>query len=323
MLQDAFTRLRMEIEMEITKSLSENLMVDQNSFINYVKTAPFRYKKYSIRKRNGTDYRQIAQPSKAVKMLQRQAISILREHLIVHESAFAYEKGKGIRDNAQAHVHNQYLLKMDFENFFHSITPEIFLHIAAAQGVVFCENDVHTLQHLLFYKLRRNSPLRLSIGAPSSPFISNTVMYFFDKEITQTCGKLGVKYTRYADDLTFSTNTKDLLVKLPKIVEKALLRHFNDSIKINSDKTILSSKAFNRHVTGITITNDNKLSLGRSKKRLISAMIHRFTLDTLSQEDTLKLHGFIGFALHVEPVFVARMAKKYGSETIDAIRKAK
>jgi hypothetical protein len=74
-----------------------------------------------------------------------------------------------IKDNALQHVNNQYLLKMDFKNFFLSIKPEMFLTCVRKQGLKLSERDSLILANLFFWKLRRNSSLRLSIGAPSSP----------------------------------------------------------------------------------------------------------------------------------------------------------
>ncbi len=109
--------------------------------------------------------------------------------------------------------------------------------------------------------------LVLSIGAPSSPIISNFILYRFDRIITEHCRKLGINYSRYADDLTFSTNEKDILLNFPSKVRKTLSRLYSGQIKVNLKKTVLSSKAHNRHVTGITLSNDGTLSVGREKKR--------------------------------------------------------
>ncbi|MCT7085107.1 RNA-directed DNA polymerase, partial [Salmonella enterica subsp. enterica serovar Oranienburg] len=91
-------------------------------------------------------------------------------------------------------------------------------------------------------------------------------------------------YTRYADDLTFSTNNKDVLFDIPDMLENVLPKYSLGRIRINHEKTVFSSKGHNRHVTGITLTNDNKLSIGRERKRKISAMIHHFINGKLSTD---------------------------------------
>lgn len=301
--------------------MANDLFMPEDQLFKFINSAPIRYKRYNIKKRNGKGVRTIAQPSRQVKALQRIVVDLLRDSLPIHETAAAYELGRGIKFNAQLHLHSSYLLKMDFRNFFPSINPELFLNICARHEIQLTKQDEDVLSHLLFWKLQRNSPLRLSIGAPSSPFISNVVMYFFDQEMVSICSQLDVTYSRYADDLTFTTNRKGVLFDIPNLVGAVLRAECIGKIKVNKNKTVISSKGRNRHVTGITLTNDNKLSLGRKKKRILSSLIHKSTLDILSPKELESLKGQLGFAKHVEPEFIARMKVKYGREEIIKIQK--
>ncbi|EQB4254746.1 retron St85 family RNA-directed DNA polymerase [Yersinia enterocolitica] len=301
--------------------VSNSLFLSDMEIRNYVSTIPRRYKRYSIPKRNGIEFRIIAQPAKQVKVLQRIVLPFLQQIIPIHGNAHAYEKNKSIKTNALVHSKNEYLLKMDFKNFFLSIKPNDFIDIMKKHEIKITDDDKFIIENLFFWKLTRRSPLRLSIGAPSSPFISNAVMYFFDEIISHECEALDVKYTRYADDLTFSTNVKDILFLVPKIVKGVLKSSGLKNIKINTNKTVFSSKKFNRHVTGITLTNDGEVSLGRERKRVISVRIHYFTLGLLSTDDILKLKGDLGFAKFIEPEFIHRMERKYGLENIEKLRK--
>ncbi|NDL65072.1 retron St85 family RNA-directed DNA polymerase [Acerihabitans arboris] len=298
--------------MNISKHLCEKLVMDEDEIFKFSITAPYRYKVYEIPKRNSPKKRTIAQPSKELKFIQRIIISLLKDVLPIHASCYAYRKNLSIKHNALVHLNTKYLLKMDFEDFFPSISPHLFFEILKLTKIQFEDNDLILLEKLLFFKPKRNSTLRLSIGAPSSPFISNFVMYFFDIEVQSLCDAHGINYSRYADDLTFSTNNKDLLFDMPIIVSDILSKHSFDSIKINNRKTIFSSKGHNRHVTGITLTNESNLSVGREKKRLISVMIHYFVTGRLDVDDVLKLQGMLSFARFVEPKFYLSMCKKYG-----------
>ena len=107
--------------------------------------------------------------------------------------------------------------------------------------------------------------LVLSIGAPSSPMISNFIMHNFDIKFL-TCKNLGINYSRYADDLTFSTNVKNVLFEIPNPIIPIIRKHFNDSLKLNRRKTVFASKAHNRHVTGVTIANDGSYLLEEKGK---------------------------------------------------------
>jgi hypothetical protein len=106
---------------------------------------------------------------------------------------------------------------------------------------------------------------------------------------------------------------------LPGLV-KTTLRECVPGLTINDSKTIFSSKAHNRHVTGITISNANKLSLGRDKKRLISSLIHKYKIGVLESEKIEPLRGMLSHAKHIEPLFLVRLKKKYGRELIKSIR---
>lgn len=304
----------------IAKYLSQSLLMTESDLIKFAKTAPHRYKVYEIKKRNSTKTRTIAHPSKELKFIQRILADFLSKKLPVHETAFAYKKQLGIKDNANKHLNSKYLLKMDFNNFFPSITPSLFFGIAKKHGIEFNETDKIILSWLLFWKSKKSNELVLSIGAPSSPLISNFVMYFFDQEMTKICMDQKITYTRYADDITLSTNVRTSLFSFPEIVAN-LLADTAAGIELNKDKTTFSSQAHNRHVTGITLTNDGKLSVGRERKRLISSMIHKSKFHVLSTNEASKLLGILSHATHIEPDFLRRMEKKYGKETLEVIKK--
>jgi RNA-directed DNA polymerase len=177
------------------------------------------------------------------------------------------------------------------------------------------------IEKLLFWCPSKVSggPLVLSIGAPSSPLISNFFMYHFDIAISDFCSDKDIVYTRYADDLTFSTNHKDILFQIPELIKGQLNSLFGNTIKINRKKTKFSSKGHNRHVTGITITNDGHLSLGRERKRYIKHMVHQYLLEKLSREDIFHLKGLLAFTKHIEPAFISSLKEKYSVELINRI----
>lgn len=308
--------------MSILEQLSATLFMDKASLKSFISTAPRRYKKYSIPKRNGEGVRIIAQPSKQIKSLQRFTANLLSNHLKVHHAAHAYVPGKGIKTNAAAHKKNQFILKIDFKDFFHSITPEIFIKTLQTNKADIADEDKFIISHLFFWKLRGNSPLRLSIGAPTSPLISNAIMYCFDEELSNYCTDLNVTYTRYADDLTFSSFQSISLATIKQTVQSLLIKNFNRKIKINREKTIFCNKAMNRTITGVVLNNNNELSLGRKKKRMISSLVHKFSYSLLNQKEMNYLNGILGHAFHIEPPFIARLQAKYGHDVIAKIKQS-
>jgi len=310
--------------MSILKILSQKLFISENELFKYIKSAPHRYKKYTIPKRNGNGTRDIAQPSKELKFIQKKALQDLEvfKYLPIHESAMAYRKNISIKNNADAHKNSSYLLKMDFANFFPSIKPiDLIKHIEKqAQEVNLSAEDKQIISSLFFYRKRRTAPLILSIGAPSSPFISNTLMYDFDMRINAYCLDLDITYTRYADDLAFSTNTKNILFDVPDFIQNNINEFQSPRLFINRNKTTFLSKNCNRHITGLVISNDGTTSIGRKKKRVIKSMIYNYSKGQLSPREESYLRGYLSYCRGVDNNFLNTLQEKYGESYLNLIR---
>lgn len=310
------------MQLHLYKNITEVLSWSRSQITSFARNAPNKYKVYTIPKRS-SGQRLIAHPSRKLKLLQRALVETLSNKLMPHECAFAYRNKISIKENAQYHLDNQYLLKMDFTDFFNSITPDILFSVCDLKGIALSNAEKWLLQRTLFWNKTKShdGKLVLSVGAPSSPLISNFIMYPFDEAINSYCAQHSIQYSRYADDLTFSTKIKNSLFTVPDIVKNTLKKHYAYQISINEFKTVFSSKAHNRHITGITITNDNKLSIGRERKRIISSLIHKYKIGIIDKEEKNHLQGLLAFSFHIEPLFKIRMSKKYSPETINEILK--
>ena len=106
----------------ITKTVADSMAMDIATLKRIAKTAPFKYKQYTIPKRNNKGVRWIAQPTRHIKICQRQVTKELSNYLKVSDSATAYIKGRNIAYNAKKHGGNRYLLKMDFTLHIHILT---------------------------------------------------------------------------------------------------------------------------------------------------------------------------------------------------------
>lgn len=294
--------------------------LNQSSFFLFLQDAPRKYKVYQIPKRtSGT--RTIAQPTPELKLYQKYLVAQFEQILPVHSLATAYQCKKSIKDNALIHKNNTYFLKMDFSDFFHSITPKILWESCEKNNLYFDFLDKFWIERIVFWQPSKYSKkLVLSIGAPSSPLISNFCMYLFDVQISEYCHDNGIKYTRYADDLSFSTDQKTLLFDLPVKVEKILQELYGGRIAINAFKTVFSSKKHNRHITGVTVTNDAMLSIGRKKKRYIKGLVYKFTNSEISESDLSYLRGYLSFVQHIEPQFLNALERKYSGKTLANLR---
>lgn len=308
--------------MNLITEISRKLEVPESYVFSIIASGPLKYKVYSIPKRT-RGRRIIAHPAKELKKVQKTFISICK--FPVHDSAMAYREGISIKDNAELHKSNNYLLKMDFENFFNSITPILFWDVWKQHFNEPSILEKKIIESIVFWapNILERDKLVLSVGAPSSPEISNFCLYKFDTIIKNYCSKNNITYTRYADDITFSSSIPKQLSNIPNIVRNTLQSIYKKRIDINNQKTIFSSKAHNRHVTGVTITPDGKLSIGRARKRYIKHLVHQYIIGNLIEEDLNHLRGLLSFARHIEKDFYLSLQTKYSLSLINEIVRAK
>ena len=297
--------------------MSSDLLLPKERLDYLIRSAPYRYKVYQVPKRSGTGLRTIAQPAKEVKKLQYWVINNIYPNLPIHPSATAYVSGKNILINSEKHADKPYLLKLDFKDFFPSIKGDDFMQYSQNNAnLPLIETDLQRLVRLLFWLPKRNNDFQLSIGAPSSPFLSNAILYSFDSEVSGYCSENSIAYTRYADDMSFSMHNKKMRGEVLQKVQSVLATQPFPSLQLNNKKTVFGSKAHRRMVTGLILSNDGTVSLGRARKRRIRAQIHHLIQDKLNDKEKSKLRGMLAFVHDIEPDFIERMVKKYGQEVI-------
>lgn len=210
------------------------------------------YKKIILKKKNGSN-RIIYAPDGVLKRCQRKILEKILYKIPVSEYATAYLKGKNLNDNASPHTNHKYLLKMDITDFFGSITYLQVIssafnskmyppQIGAMLTTLCCKDDA------------------LPQGAPTSPMLSNIVMKNFDDIIGDWCKNRNISYTRYCDDLTFSSDFP-LYNVYHKVCEMLEWRGF----EVNESKTKFITNASSQRVTGLTV--NEKVSIPSEYKR--------------------------------------------------------
>lgn len=280
-----------------------------------VNSAPKRYKKYYISKRNG-GRREISQPAKELKILQRILVSHVLSDLPLHECAMAYRKGKSIKDNAYVHKENGALKKYDFSDFFLSIKETDWRKFCFDRGIFRDAEDLWVSTQVLFHRAEGRPYLRLAIGAPSSPHISNLIMYNFDRKIKEVMARDKVTYTRYADDLTFSAKRTGNLLLVDQALKRVMRTVSYPRLKLNSDKTVTATKKTRRVVTGLVLSNEGAISIGHEQKKKIRAAVHHASQELLDKTQLKSLSGMLSYIKSVEPDFIDRLAAKYGHELV-------
>lgn len=226
--------------------LSEYFEMPQNQLYYILQNYSNYYKEYDIKKKSGGK-RHLSVPKGIVKKMQIWVYeSILlpayRPHPCVHGFIRKSEnETRSIVTNARPHARQPYLLNVDIANFFDSVSrdsvKEVFLNLGYTDEVS------TTLSNICTYKDR------LPQGAPTSPILSNMVVNEMDLQLSALAEDNNCKYTRYADDLTFSSTTS--ITILPTVRETVKNFHF----RLNEKKTKESKSNQKQEVTGLTIND--------------------------------------------------------------------
>lgn len=281
--------------------------------------APKTYRHYKIAKKKG-GLRTIHHPSRQTKALQYALIHTFLNRLPVHPCAVAYRRHmrSPLLKNASLHAPYGYSVRVDFSDFFHSISPrDLFVQIED-NGIQLSKQDQQFIDNCLFINVAAGRK-GLAIGAPSSPVVSNVVMHTIDEEIVALAASISPKsvYTRYADDIVFSTDTKGACHTFYEAISEQISRTKSPRLSINAPKTIFGSRASRRVITGLFICPDGGISLGRQNKRYIRKLLFDLSRKRLPADKLAYLSGYLAFTLDVEPDFYNRLSLKYGAELLE------
>jgi RNA-directed DNA polymerase len=276
--------------------------------------ASHSYKSYAIPKRNGGT-RQIHHPSRRLKALQRWFLTNVLLELPVHPAAKAYRSGLSTSDNASQHASSHYLLRMDFCRFFESITVKDLRAYIAQHAQAFGGWSSADADFFCSIVCRQGA---LTIGAPTSPAMSNAICFKLDNVLTSLCTEVQVTYTRYADDLFFSTKQAHVLNTVEKQVKEIVSKlDVPAALVINETKTRHSSRRGARRVTGLVLGSDGQVYVGRKLKRRIRALIHKRATLTLTERASLA--GLVAYAQGQDPAFINSLITKYGVKAVHEV----
>jgi len=298
--------------MKLLEQMAAGLGLPKVTIQVLARKANHAYKVYTIPKRSGGS-REIHHPSKELKALQRWLLQNVINYWPVHGAAAAYRPNLSIAHNAKRHAGSNYLLRMDLQNFFPSITSEDVKTYLTQSDFSKLEKWQSVDFDLFTALVCRNG--QLTIGAPTSPALSNALCADLDHELEAVAHARDTIYTRYADDLFFSTVRADVLRVFPDLV-KEILKSLGcpAGLAINDSKTRHSSKKGRRQITGLVLGSDGVVGVGRKRKRYIRSLIHSF--DTLAPTERQRLAGLIAFTRSVEPDFINALIIKFGSNRI-------
>ena len=264
-------------DIQSRNDLADYLGIPRSKFthILYSKKPDSYYTTFEIPKRNG-ESRTICAPSGDLKALQVKLAntlwvyqkSIWEERGIKPNISHAFEKKKSIITNAKIHRNKRFVLNLDLENFFDSF------HFGRVQGY-FEKNCNFKLPHEVAVILAQLTCYKgcLPQGAPSSPIITNFICQALDIYLLRVAKKYKLDYTRYADDLTFSTNDRHFLDNHENFLAEVSIAIKRAGFSINEKKTRLQFKDSRQEVTGLIV--NKKLNVNRAYVRKTRSMAHR------------------------------------------------
>ncbi|MFN0318583.1 MAG: reverse transcriptase domain-containing protein [Burkholderiales bacterium] len=251
-----------------------------------------KYTTFYIPKKSGGQ-RQITAPITSLKIIQQKLHYILQLYYQPRPSAHGFVRERSILTNAREHVGKRYVLNLDLADFFPSINLGRVRGLFMSKPFNFNAKVATVLAQICCYEGR------LPQGAPTSPIVSNMICAKMDGQLQRLAQKLRCTYTRYVDDITFSTSVPRFPVGLAKIAsemtgqiiigdELESIIKSND-FRINEKKVRLQTKEQRQEVTGLTT---NKFpNVKRRYIRQIRAMLYAWDkhgLDAAEREFQLK-----------------------------------
>lgn len=230
------------------------ISIKQLCFFSDPKNNHLKYNSFSLKKKSGK-LRVINAPKRDLKFILRVLNEIFQAVAAPSNYAFGFVKDKSIVDNARVHINSNYVYNIDLEDFFHSFTYRSLIKLFKYEPFNFKGKNTK-LCHLLAGLCTCNitidgeSLLVLPQGSPTSPTLSNLLCDTLDYKMNLYSERRKCKYTRYADDITFSSdyNIFDDYFhdKIDGIIK-------SEKLEINPKKTRLQRKTLRQEVTGLVV----------------------------------------------------------------------
>jgi RNA-directed DNA polymerase len=218
-----------------------------------------------------------------------------------HTRTFGYIGGRNIRENARDHCGHKHLTSVDLKDFFPSIKAPAIATFLKSTGIEPAIADLLSR----FVTIQGALPL----GLPTSPTIANAICLPMDFELDALAKKYDATYSRYADDISFST---DGILPSKDVLAACVLQH---GFEIAESKTRTSKLGQAHYVTGLSVSDPVQPHVPRKKKRRLRQEIHYAGKYGLSdhfrhagvndphivQQEINRLDGLVKFTAYHEP----------------------
>ncbi|MHC4541547.1 MAG: reverse transcriptase family protein [Planctomycetota bacterium] len=255
--------------------------------------------------------RRLVEATGLLKTVQRRILDNVLLRLPSFESSFGQTKGRTIKDNAKVHAHAKYVIKLDIKDFYPSIhSTKVYRYFVEKQ---LCSPDV---AHILTALTTRDYALPL--GTSTSPMLADLIVRPIDVRVIGMAKKVGLKYTRYVDDLTLSGDFR--LERMMRIVLKVLKQ---SGFKTKKEKLTYYRPVQigeERIITGVRIADGRisaPLSYVGALKAELKAAIYQSRREIVEGEFQTREHyrGKIAYVKWLDP--------RLGQELLRLYRKVK
>ena len=269
------------------------------------------YETFTIPKHSG-GWRTINAPKEELKELQRDIKDYLEDAGVnSHTAAYAYVKHRSAKDAVIRHQrtgHTCYL-KLDFSDFFGSCNKQTIMR-SLTQIPFFTCMPIQTLNDLLHVAMLNGG---LPQGTPLSPWLTNQIMLPYDFEIAKACNSRAITYTRYADDMLFSADNKTALHAAIRVVREIIA---GTNLKINNDKTRISTIYGKNWNLGLMTNKDNEITVGWRNKERARATLHNFILapNSVTPQQASEILGKWQYYHQIEPEYFDNLLSKYSAQ---------
>ena len=231
-----------------------------------------RYTNFSIPKKNGGE-RVISAPVAGLKSILYSLNTILQSIYEPSKYVMGFVPGRSVVDNAKAHIGQNYVYNIDLKDFFPSIDKSRVWKRLTLSPFNFSSDLADVIAGLCTMRVEENDNVRFVLpqGAPTSPTLTNIICEKLDRQLGHLAKKHGLRYTRYADDITFSSMhyvyaaDGDFINSLHQIIEQ-------NRFTINDKKTRLQTTKDRQEVTGIVLSD--KLNVAREYTRELRMLLH-------------------------------------------------
>lgn len=275
-------------EFRSVSDLLAYLGISNQKYFFYARNSNKTYSTFSLETAS-KKLRTIHAPTDDLKEVQRKLLAVLERAYIPLYPVNGYVKGASIVTNAARHVKKRWVLNFDIESFFPSITRRRIIGLLASKRYSIPRPVAICIASLTTYKDM------LPQGAPTSPIISNMICGRMDVRLRNLAKEIHADYTRYADDITFST-THRALEKL--VYEDATGLQLREDIAriieeegffIQTKKTRIANHYQRQSVTGIKVNQITNVE--RSRVREVRHLLHLWQKQS-EQSAQAKFHAF-------------------------------